>query len=287
MMTPVRLPAGYLTVVPAPTSTAVRLIPWVLLIIMGIGITLGPEHGWDAQVYWEVGWPPAYRGEIDALDYQYSPAFAWWIQPLTVLPFDLFNALLVAAEIAALAYMVGPWIAALLIGVSAPLLWSELTYGNVNLLVGALVVAGFRSPWAWAFPILTKVTPGVGLVWFAVRREWRMLALAAGITVAVALPAIILSPQSWPQWLSHLSDNVGTAEDMSTAQAPLLLRWALAAGLVAWGALTNRPWLVPVAVVISAPVNWISWVMILGVMRLEPEIASRCGEPHLHSSIRR
>ena len=47
------------------------------------------------------------------------------------------------------------------------------TVGNIHLLLGAVIVAGFRWPWLWALPLLTKVTPGVGLLWFALRREWR------------------------------------------------------------------------------------------------------------------
>ena len=43
----------------------------------------------------------------------------------------------------------------------------ELYHGNVHLLIAAAIVLGFRWPATWAFVILTKVTPGVGLIWFA------------------------------------------------------------------------------------------------------------------------
>jgi hypothetical protein len=240
---------------------------WVALGLMALGIILRADPAADAAVYWGTTWPPLYGGSpVDTLSYQYSPAFAWWIQPLTSLPFELFYALVVVAEVAALAYMTGPWIAALLIGVQAPLLWSELTFGNVNLVVAALVVMGLSKPWAWAFPILTKIVPGVGLVWFAVRGEWRQLVLAATITVAVALPSLILSPTAWVEWVNHLVSNVGTLKEVE-AQAPLWVRWPLAVGIVAWGAYTGRPWTVVLAVVIATPINWIGWVMILGVVR--------------------
>ena len=35
---------------------------------------------------------------------------------------------------------------------------------------------------SWAFVLLTKVTPGIGLLWFAIRRRWRDLAIALGVT---------------------------------------------------------------------------------------------------------
>ena len=49
----------------------------------------------------------------------------------------------------------------------------ELAGGNISLLLAVAIVVGFRWPAAWAFVLLTKVTPGIGLLWFVVRREWR------------------------------------------------------------------------------------------------------------------
>ena len=43
----------------------------------------------------------------------------------------------------------------------------ELYHGNIHLWIAAAIVLGFRYPWTWAFVLLTKVTPGVALVWFA------------------------------------------------------------------------------------------------------------------------
>ena len=68
----------------------------------------------------------------------------------------------------------------------------EIVSGNVHLLYAAVIVAGFRLSAAWALPLLTKVTPGIGLVWFLVRREWRPLAVAFGVTVAVAAVSFVL-----------------------------------------------------------------------------------------------
>ena len=62
----------------------------------------------------------------------------------------------------------------------------EIAGGNISLLLAVAIVWGFRWPWTWAFVLLTKITPGVGLLWFALRREWRQLAIALGATAAVA-----------------------------------------------------------------------------------------------------
>ena len=84
---------------------------------------------------------------------------------------------------------------------------------------------GFRYPWTWAFVLLTKVTPGLGLVWFAVRREWRALAIALGVTAAIVAVSLVLDRQLWSEWISFLS---ATPEGGSVAQfqipVPLWLR---------------------------------------------------------------
>ena len=60
------------------------------------------------------------------------------------------------------------------------------------------------APALWAFPLLTKVTPGVGLVWFAVRREWRTLAAVLAITAVAVGASVAIAPVAWSEWLSFL-----------------------------------------------------------------------------------
>jgi hypothetical protein len=71
----------------------------------------------------------------------------------------------------------------------------ELYHGNIHLLLAAAIGLGLRYPWTWAFVLLTKVTPGVGLIWFAVRREWRQLGIALGVTADRGL-SVALTPGS-------------------------------------------------------------------------------------------
>ena len=138
----------------------------------------------------------------------------------------------------------------------------ELFVGNVHFLIAAAIVIGFQRSGAWAFPILTKITPGVGLVWFVVRREWRALAIAIGVTTAVVLVSFVLSPSAWVDWISFLIASPGRSE-------LLVLRLVVAGLLVAFGGMTGRRWLVPVAVWLSLPVVWInSWVILLATIRL-------------------
>ena len=54
----------------------------------------------------------------------------------------------------------------------------ELAGGNIHLLLAAAIVLGFRWPWTWSLVLLTKITPGIGLLWFVVRRSGGNLAIA-------------------------------------------------------------------------------------------------------------
>ena len=132
----------------------------------------------------------------------------------------------------------------------------ELYHGNIHLLMAAAIVIGFRYPAVWAFMILTKLTPGIGLAWFAVRREWRSLAIALGVTAGVALVSFLWLPNQWGQWIAYLMAAEGRATGQASIDIPLLIRLPVALAIVVWGARTDRRWTVPVAVTLAQPVLW-------------------------------
>ena len=98
----------------------------------------------------------------------YSPAFAHAIWPVTWLPWPLFAAGWTAFVGGVLVWLSGRWAIVLLFVIPVTM---SIAIGQVDLLIAAAIVIGFRWPAAWALPILTKVTPGVGLLWFGVRRR--------------------------------------------------------------------------------------------------------------------
>ena len=79
----------------------------------------------------------------------------------------------------------------------------ELYYGNVNLLIALALVVGMTRPWAWTFVLLTKPTCGVGLLWFAARREWRQLGIALGVTLVIVATSLLVLPGAWRDWIGH------------------------------------------------------------------------------------
>ena len=226
-----------------------RIQPWTFI-------------GVDARAYWQVDLAHPYVGSGvgDVSTYLYSPAFAQLMAPFSLLPFPVFDALWTALLLVVCAWLIRPWPWA---GVMLILpITYELLVGNVHFLIAAAIVLGFRAPAAWAFPILTKVTPGLGVLWFAVRRESRTLAMAFGGTAAVVAVSFALAPSAWSDWFAFLLASPGRSQ-------LLVPRTLIAAVLVAFGAATGRRWLVPVAVWLALPIVWVnSWVILLAAIRL-------------------
>jgi hypothetical protein len=147
-----------------------------------------------------------------------------------------------------------------------PQVASEITLGNIHIFLALVAVAGFRWPALWAFALLTKVTPGVGLLWFVFRREWRPLAIALGTTLAIALPTLVLVPELWLAWIDRLIASAGVSD--ASLAIPLAVRLPLAVALVYLGARRGWRWVVPLAAMIALPVFWDvhSLSMLLGVV---------------------
>jgi hypothetical protein len=235
---------------------------------------LGPGgKPWDAFAYWmaPLGSPYA-RHEVwgTGFAYVYSPAFRQAIEPLMTLGWPAFIVGIRLASLGALVYLAGPWTLAVLF---LPPVASELNAGNINLLLSLAIVLGIRHPAAWSFVLLTKVTPGIGLLWFAVRREWRSLAIAVGATVAIAGGSFLLAPSAWPEWIATLT-RAATAETtfgFVLVPLPLLVRLGIAVALTAWAAYTGRPARLLLAAWIAFPSTWYLTVAVLvGARRLGP-----------------
>ena len=251
---------------------------FVILAVVFVGLRLFAIPPWadsvDAYAYWSTRDGVLYGDAAGRIgSYLYSPAFAQLLRPLTWLPLAAFLALWTALLLAVHGWLAGRRLALALL-LFVPISF-EIVSGNVHLLYAAVAVVGFRWPAAWALPLLTKVTPGIGLVWFAVRREWRPLAIGLGATAAIAGVSYLLGPADWAQWLDILRRDAGQPLETTGWYLPVPLLWRLpfAIALVAWGALTDRPWTVPIAMVLALPVLWLNGLAIL--VALVPLLADR------------
>ena len=217
----------------------------------------------DSQAYWGFDLSTLYRGVHlgDQGAFLYSPIVAQLFAPFSLLPYPVFYALLAAANMGALVYLLGVELAALslfLVPVS-----NEIARGNIHLLLGVAIVVGMRRPAAWAVVLLTKVTPGVGLLWFAVRREWRALAVAIGTTAVLVVISLIFVPDLWRAWVTMLLSNSEATRPNAVLQVPVLPRLLVAGTLVAIGAWWDKPAIVPVAALIALPAIWVNSLSML------------------------
>jgi hypothetical protein len=223
-----------------------------------------PGLGVDTYAYWVVDAAAPYHTDGDPLEvgaFRYSPAAAQILGLINWLPWDAFFWLWMVVLFAAVAY-IGRWWSVAVLGLPPVLI--SLWYGNIDVLLAVAVVAGFRWPAAWAFPLLTKVTPGLGLLWFAVRREWRNLAIALGVTAGIAAVSFAFAPGLWWEWPQALMAVSGYPGGDSLA-----LRIVAAAALVTWGALTGRRWTVVVAAALSNPtISGRGFAILIGVVPL-------------------
>jgi hypothetical protein len=245
---------------------ALETPPWVGLLVAAVGWLLAVAFaepwgrlwgtGQDARCYWQASLADPYLHSSwnDPIAYVYSPAFLQLLSPLTALPWQAFMAVWTAVLIGAVRFLTGPRLLAA--GLLFPFSAMEIAGGNVSLLLAVAIVIGFRWPAAWALVLLTKITPGIGLLWFAVRREWRSLAIAMGATAAIVLVSAVIAPQAWRQWVDVVIANAGKGGTWASVPIPLLLRLPFAIALVTWGARTDRRWTVPVASMLALPALW-------------------------------
>ncbi len=235
---------------------------WIVVMAFGEPWSRFLITGQDARCYWVPGFDAPYAlSEWTApIAYVYSPAFLQLLAPLKVLAWEPFLAVWTVILLLAVRFLSGPRLFGLALVIAVP----ELIGGNIHLLVAVAIVVGFRYPAAWSLVLLTKITPGIGLLWFAVRREWRSLGIALGATAAIAAGSLLIDPRAWLEWLGVIGASVGkTSGTWAALPIPLWFRLPIAAALVVWGARTDRRWVVPVAAMLALPALWYGGLAIL------------------------
>jgi hypothetical protein len=281
-----------MTAVASPARTAraldvanviVAVVVW-LLVVAGSDPTIDvtdPFAGQlvtaqDARSYYGLDLADLYAGRTDWNTigaYPYSPAFGALMSPLDLLPWTLFVGAWTAILIAAVWLLTGRelFLFGMVVGAM------EIAGGNISLLLAVAIVWGFRWPWTWAFVLLTKITPGIGLLWFVLRREWRSLGIALGATAVVVAVSFVLMPGNWFAWIELLAANTAKGGTWASIPIPLLVRLPVGVLLIAWGAPRDQRWVVPVACMLALPALWYgSLSMLLGVIPLTtPEQRAR------------
>ena len=210
--------------------------------------------GQDARAYWAVPmsapYAPGSVGHESA--YLYSPAFLEALAPIRLLSWPAFLAIWTTLLLLVLRWMSGPLLFGPLIVLTFPELWG----GNITILLAAMIVIGFRRPGVWAFAVLTKVTPALGLLWFVVRREWRALVEVGVVTAAIVAVSLLIAPALWREWVELLASSTGSSTVSGSVPIPLLVRLPVAVVVIIWAALGDRRWALPIGVLLAMPVIW-------------------------------
>lgn len=236
---------------------AALLAAWILagLVVGKIVQSVVDEprvYGQDSHAYWlaaqgELSYSRA-AGTLDA--YLYSPAFLWMLKPLSWLPWSFFLAawtvLLLVIAVWLVRPLRWPWAVPLFI-----YCLPEVLVNNIFLLLAMAAVLGMRWPAMWAFPVLTKVTMGLGLLWFARRGQWKKFMVGAAATALVVLIGCVLQPQAWLEWFEFLVSNRDGTKD---GVALFALRCLIAIALVITASRFNIPWLLAPAMLMASPV---------------------------------
>ena len=206
--------------------------------------------------------------ELDA--YLYSPLFAQLLIPLGMLTWPAFQGIWLAAGIGATLWLVKP----------LPLRWAvpaaltastDLIIGNIYVFLAVTIALAVRAPYVWIFGILTKITPGVGLIWMLARREYRAV-MHVGVAVVVLIGiSAAADPRAWADWIELLATS-------KSGDPTFIPRCVLAVGLAIWGARRHPAWLA-VAVTVATPVFSAAacFVPLLAIPRLVE--GSRQGRP--------
>lgn len=240
---------------------------YLMLSIAFLALRLFQVPPWDQSVdayaYWSTAHGPMYDGQTAGAmgAYLYSPAFAQLLRPLTILPWPVFVTIWTGFNLAIVWWLLGRWSLPAMLFIPIPF---EIVSGNVHLMYAAAIVLGFRASFTWALPILTKVTPGIGIAWFAVRREWRQLGIALGVTGVIVGVSYALDPALWRQWLDVIAASSSTPTTVGWyLPVALVVRLPIAIVVAAVAGLTGRAWLLPVAVTLALPVLWLNSLAIL------------------------
>ena len=235
---------------------ATGLVGTVNLMRIGVGL--------DAHAYWVAGRALSYDrppGVVDA--FLYSPLFADAIRPLALLPWPLFYVLWAVLQALALYWLLRPlsfrW-AFPAVCVSLP----EIVNGNIHVLLAAALVLGMSGSRAvWLLPVLTKVSTGVGLLWYLARGEWRRLAEVGALLVLVVGCAYLVQPQDWNAWVEMLIRNRSAGQD---GPALLVIRLVAAVTLTVLAARADAPWMLAFALVLANPVSWATGLTMLAAI---------------------
>jgi len=222
----------------------VNLIVLALLAAVGgslLAVIIGRfwlEAG-DNLAYWIAGhrlatglpvYPPS-EVAFEPFAYHYPPPLAQLLGPLTlVLPAVAYAAIYRALMLLALWHLAGRRMLQMLALLAFIPMAVALRVENVEIFMAIAIVLGLgRWPWMFTILALLKVSPGLGIVYLALRRRWRDVAVSVLLGAAIVGASFVLAPHLWRDWLDAIA---GRADVVGNSLVPVPYSVRLVAGIV-------------------------------------------------------
>lgn len=239
----------------------------ILGVVFGVGQAMGlTQAPLDFVLYWKATdfndlYPENWLSHQYA--YVYPPPMAQLLYPFHVLPFDVAAICWSVVCFGSMWYVARAWslplVALGVVGAALSLSHATTVFleyallGNVQWPMAAGIVLAMRRPAAWSIPLLTKIGPGIGVLWPVFRRDWSAVRSAAVVTLAIVAISVVLSPAAWVEFFTFVVENYGGPSLVPIVGPPFPVRLAAAAVLIWIAARTDEPWLVFIAAGIAIP----------------------------------
>jgi hypothetical protein len=116
----------------------------------------------------------------------------------------------------------------------------ELRFENVNLLMAlGIVYALGRWPWLFAVGALVKVSPGLGIIYLALRRRWRDAIISSVVGIVIVAVSYAIDPGLWRAFLGAIGDRASITGN-SLLPFPYAVRAVAGLGLTIAGGIIGR-----------------------------------------------
>jgi hypothetical protein len=139
--------------------------------------------------------------------YHYPPPMAQVLAPITlVVPALLFCVIYRGLMLLALWDLAGRSMLKMLALLAFVPMAVALRIENVEIFMALGIVLGLRRwPWLFAIGALIKISPGLGIVYLAMRRRWRDFAVSVLVGVAITGISLVLDPDLWRASLDSIT----------------------------------------------------------------------------------
>jgi hypothetical protein len=164
----------------------------------------------------------------------------------------------------------------------------ELSFSNVHLILAALIVLGLRRwPWAFAIGAAIKIAPGLGILYFLLRRRWRDAGIAIAVGLAILAISVAIGPTAWSGFIATIQGR-GPGDISGLVPVPYFVRLIVAVALTVIASLIRprigEPLLV-VAITIALPTLWLdAFATLVAILPIVASSArSEASEPPMPS----